>query len=121
MQKILGIATLVLFQAVGCAHVQGPADSLAGVQGAWWSSCDAPAAEFVIAGTTYSGDFLGSHEMTLVGDVLTFTGGLPTGHEASTSGRAQSFRIVRISPGELILRPSGIDSHDRDWRLLACD
>lgn len=98
----------------------GPVSSLDAIQGAWWSSCLDPAAEFVIAGARYSGDFAGTFELELAGDVLVFKQGLVDGHATGVAGEPVAFRVVRAGGEELVLRRMAGDPTGPDWRLQAC-
>ena len=86
----------------------------------WWRDCEDPAAEFLIEGETYSGDFAGSYRITLTGNVLVFTEGLVDGHGTDVTHEPLSFEILRVNGEELVLRPMTGNDHVGDWRLLSC-
>jgi hypothetical protein len=122
MKKIIAIHVLglsLLSSALAGEKVMRPPYSLKDVQGAWWSDCGAAAVEFFIEQDTYSGDFLGSHKLTVSGDVLVFNDGLLMGHGVDVSGRPLALRILRVSESELVLR--AMDRLDAlDWHLYSC-
>ena len=92
--------------------------SLHAIQGVWWRDCTDPAAEFVIDGNTYSGDFLGEHPLTVSKGILTFQHGLLENHGIHVSGRPTRFRILQASKESLVIRPLG--QKTRDLRLHTC-
>ncbi len=64
---------LVLFQTALFSSVSIASEneySLQDVQGAWWSSCDDPAADFVISGNSYTGDFEGTYTCSVENNKL---------------------------------------------------
>ena len=122
MNKIIavGVTAVVAASLSGHTCAASPLGSLADIQGAWWSSCDAAAAEFVIGRGKYSGDFVGHHDLHIKGNVLTFTHGLLEGHGVYVSGKPVAFRIIRASRSELVLRRLK-DAGGNDWRLRRCE
>lgn len=116
------LGTLSLATSMGCAPDTGvEAYSLDALQGAWWSDCEAPAAEFLIAGDEYSGDFEGSYQVTLTGDVLRFDDGLADGHSVEVTHVPLEFRIVELSDARLVLSPLPGNPVTDDWHLQSCD
>ena len=91
------------------------------LQGARWSDCADPAAEFAIEGDRYFGDFEGTHRLTLSGRRLVFEDGLLEGHGTSLPGGPHAFHIVEWKPGELVLRREPAIEGTRDWTLRSCD
>ena len=107
MTRIIAIGirnAALLGSLAGCASANGrlsPAD----IQGAWWSSCNDPAAEFVISGDAYSGDFAGNHDLGLDAGVLVFKDGLLEGHGVDLPGQRRAFHIVSASAGNWSYAP----------------
>jgi len=115
------IATGLLgFLALGAAAPVGHPLSLDSIQGGWWSNCQDPAAEFVIAGDEYSGDFLGTHKLDLPGDVLVFQSGLVDGHSINVTYTPLSFRVMSAGPSQLVLRSLPEGPSSEDWHLESC-
>jgi hypothetical protein len=106
--------------ASACAPLAAASPSLAALQGAWWRDCEDPAAEFLVEGESYSGDFAGSYGLTLTGEVLVFTEGLVDGHGTDVTHRPLSFEILRVNDTELVMRPMSSNDRVGDWRLLSC-
>lgn len=122
MSNVIAACLIGLVVAVGTQE-QGPTASepslsLESLQGAWWSDCREPAAEFAIQGSKYFGDFHGSYSVELTGDVLVFHDGLASGHSVDVTRTPLSFRVVDAGPGMLVLRPAGQDGND--WHLKSC-
>lgn len=120
MDEIIATGLLGIL-ALGAAAPAGPSLSLDSIQGAWWSNCQDPAAEFVIAGDEYSGDFTGTHKLDLSGDVLVFQSGLVDGHSISVTHRPLSFRVISAGASQLVLRSLPEGSSSRDWHLESCN
>jgi hypothetical protein len=124
--KIMIIAVAVLALAIfrpTQGHSQtrpGPSISLSSIQGAWWSDCADPAAEFVVQGYDYFGDFSGRYKLVSTGDVLVFEQGLGDGHGTDVTHRPLSFRVIDARPGALVLRPIFGDPGAPDWHLKSC-
>ena len=123
MTRIIAIGirnAALLGSLAGCASANGPRLSRADIQGAWWSNCNDPAAEFVVSGDAYSGDFAGSHDLGLEAGVLVFKDGLLEGHEVDLPGQPRAFQIVSASASELVLRPMADAPDNAEWRLYSC-
>lgn len=115
------LCIVAVVTVVACAHASTAKPiSLDAVQGAWWSSCEAPAAEFVIEGTAYYGDFLGRYELELKKDVLVFMDGLIDGHSVNVTHKALAFQVRSVSDNKLVLRPLPGNPYVADWELLSC-
>ena len=106
--------------ALGAAAPAGHPLSLDSIQGAWWSNCQDPAAEFIIAGHEYSGDFLGTYKLDLSGDVLVFQSGLVEGHSINVTHTPLSFRVMSARASQLVLRSLPEGSSSKDWHLQSC-
>lgn len=115
----IALAALAL-GGVGCAGVAPTHYALSDMQGAWWSGCHEPAAEFIVDNDQYSGDFAGRHQLTLQGDVVTFESGLPSSHDVNLSGEPMAFRIVVATGSALVLAPVN-DRGPNPWRLDSCE
>lgn len=113
------LAALALGGA-GCASVAPSHYALSDMQGAWWSDCNEPAAEFLVDHDQYSGDFAGRHQLMLEGDVVTFASGLPSSHDVHLSGEPMAFRIVVATGSTLVLAPVN-DRGSNPWRLESCE
>lgn len=114
---LLCACALAAVQACAWKH-RLPLDA---VQGGWWSDCDDQSAVLVIAGDQYSGDFAGRHALTVDGDVLVLTEGLPEGHGIEVAHEALSFRVLAATGGRLVLRPLSGPAGADDWHLRSCD
>lgn len=119
MDRIITTGLLGIL-ALGVALAADRSLSLDSIQGAWWSSCQDPAAEFVVDGDEYSGDFLGTHKLELSGDVLAFKSGLADGHSIDLSHTPLFFRVVSTGQGQLVLRGLSEVDGSKDWHLQAC-
>jgi len=116
---LLSVLAVVAIQA--CAQTtQTRQYSLDSVQGVWWSDCGAPAAEFLIVGDEYSGDFAGSYKLKLTGDILVFKDGLIAGHSINVTHEPLSFRILTATDRQLVLRPLPGNPYIGDWHLHSC-
>jgi hypothetical protein len=124
MSKIIAVALLVLSVFLATqAHAQNgpkPVVTLRSIQGAWWSDCQDPAAEFVIEGDEYSGDFSDRYKLDLVRDILVFKQGLIDGHSTNVTHVPLSFRVIEAGPSQLVLRPIPVNPNSVDWRLQSC-
>jgi hypothetical protein len=110
--------------ASGDVHAQDPPPivySLDALQGAWWSDCDAPAAEFVISGDEYFGDFEGSYRVKLTGDVLVFNDGFADGHSINVTHLPLEFRILELTDERVVLSPLPGNLFTDDWHLQSCN
>ena len=119
MGKIIATGILGII-AFGAAAATDHSSSLESLQGAWWANCHDGAAEFVIAGDEYSGDFLGTYKLELSGDVLVFKSGLVDGHSINVTHTPLLFRVISAGSGQLVLRPFSDASGGNDWRLESC-
>jgi hypothetical protein len=119
MGEIIATSLLGIF-ALGSASATGDPSLLHLIQGAWWSDCQDPAAELVIDGNEYSGDFLGTYKLELSGDVLVFKNGLVDGHSIDVTHAPIFFRVMSAGSGQLVLRPLPESFGSKDWRLDSC-
>jgi hypothetical protein len=111
MRNIIAILTLI-FSAIcaSCVSTQAaPQFTLLDMQGAWWASCEQPAADFVLEGSRLFGDFDGESQANLVNNELF----VDDGH-----GPISYWRLVQVSPNKLTLRPTG--EQGPDWVLHKC-
>ena len=116
-----GVCLSVLSMLATAQDVVSGEYSLEDLQGAWWTDCEAPAAEFLVEGNMYSGDFEGSYTVTLSDDVLTFGDGLTDGHSTDVTHAPLQFRIIELSDENLRLHPLPGNPFVEDWRLRSCD
>ena len=79
-----------------------------------------PAAEFLIEGDEYSGDFTGNYKLRLIGDVIVLNDGLTDGHSINVTHKPLSFRILTATEGQLVLRPMPGTPYVGDWHLQSC-
>jgi hypothetical protein len=115
------LCALAVFAIQVCAQsTTRPSFSLDVIQGGWWSDCNAPAVEFLIRGSQYSGDFAGTYTLTLNGDILIFTDGLIDGHSINVTHKPLSFKILTVTHKELVLRPLPGNRYVGDWHLQSC-
>ena len=125
MSRFVATGFLTILAAVavqGCARTPAMDSlSLGSIQGAWWSDCEDPSAEFVVEGSEYSGDFAGTYKLQLTDDVLVFADGLLAGHDINVTHEPLSFRVLGAGPGELVLRPMPGNPYVGDWRLTSCE
>ncbi len=125
MSRLIATRFLSILVAVSVqACAQSPEkdlSSLDSIQGAWWSDCKNSAAEFVVDGDEYSGDFTGRYKLQLSGDVLVLKGGLNDGHSINVSNKPLSFLVLKVAPGQLVLRPMPGNPYVSDWHLTSCD
>lgn len=117
---VIGFACLPLAPAfAGDAPKRVPA--LKQIEGTWWSSCDAPAAEFNVQGDQYSGDFAGTHRLDLDGDLLRFHDGWVGVQADGAIGKPTVFRIITATGKRLVLRAVTRSASDEDWALRTCE
>lgn len=121
LTAIVFSCAMALTAASACAQPAiAPSPSLAAIQGDWWRDCSDPAAEFLISGDSYSGDFAGSYKITLTGTILVFTNGLINGHSINVTHKPLSFEILLVNDNELVLRPMPGNHYVGDWHLVSC-
>lgn len=116
---VVGMVCVLL--PVCATNAREPHPALQKIEGTWWSSCDAPAAEFSVQGDRYSGDFTGSHRLDLDGGVLTFHDGLVGANADGAIGKPTAFRIIAATGKRLVLRATAQSEVDDDWHLRTCE
>jgi hypothetical protein len=118
--KTVSALIVLLLLAISTSWSKDDAYTIEDVQGAWWSSCEEPAAEFSISGTEYGGDFLGTHPVQVANGVLIFKQGLVEGDSVEVSGTPLNFRILQADDDNLVLEAVNKDVAPRTWKLVAC-
>lgn len=125
MNKFVTLVFMFTFPAAtiqaGEQLSQANSHPLDALQGAWWSNCGDPAAEFRIRGNEYSGDFAGIYKITLTGDVLVFNDGLIDGHSVNVTHKPLGFQVLKATETQLILRPLPDNPYVGDWHLESCN
>ena len=108
---------LILFAVCGCTENNF---SIEGIQGDWFSNCNDPAVEFSITGNKYSGDFYGSHELTLENNLLIFKNGLVEGHSVEVSFKPKQFKLLDLSKNNMVLEYYSQNNEKIKWKLYSC-
>jgi hypothetical protein len=113
---VLAVATLT----IDAEETTSASPTLDALQGAWWFDCQDPAAELVIDGSDYYGDFRGRFNLELRGDVLVLKDGLPSGHDTEVTHEPLSFRVISVSVQKLLLQPLLESASGDTWKLYSC-
>lgn len=118
MKNLLLAVLMIIVAYSSMAISKNVVYSVDDIQGMWWSDCNDAAAEFMIDGSYYSGDFLGEYKVEVADNKLTLTKGFINGHSINVTGVPLVFEIVKLTRQSLHLNSV---KDEYVWVLNSCE